>query len=142
MRLRRQRAATLEHMTPDEVMRWVAGHEKAWREGDAAAVQRLFTDDARYRPSPYDDANVGHDAIKAFWFDDEGEAFTMSASPVAVEGDTAVVQGYWSGMATRSARSISISGSSGSPTTAASTTSRSGPTGPASRSPPDRLVRV
>ncbi len=79
-------------MTPDEVMRWVAGHEKAWREGDAAAVQRLFTDDARYRPSPYDDANVGHDAIKAFWFDDEGEAFTMSASPVAVEGDAAVVR--------------------------------------------------
>jgi len=55
-------------------------------------VERLFTEDARYRPSPYDDSEVGHDAIKGFWLDDEDETFTVEAVPVAVEGDSAVVR--------------------------------------------------
>jgi len=79
-------------MDRDDVMRWVAGYEQAWRDGDLAAVERLFTDDARYRPSPYDESEVGHDAIKAFWLDDEGEVFTVQAEPVAVEGRHAVVR--------------------------------------------------
>ena len=35
---------------------------------------------------------VGHDAIKAFWLDDEDKVFAMDASVVAVEGDDAVVR--------------------------------------------------
>ena len=79
-------------MDRDEVMRWVARYEHAWRDGDVDAVERLFTDDARYRASPYEDPETGHEAIKAFWLDDEGETFTFAAAPVAVEGDTAVVR--------------------------------------------------
>ena len=79
-------------MTRADVMRWVAGYEQAWRDGDLEAVERLFTEDARYRPSPYDDSEVGHDAIKGFWLDDEDETFTVEAVPVAVEGDSAVVR--------------------------------------------------
>ncbi len=79
-------------MTRADVMRWVAGYEQAWRDGDLEAVERLFTEDARYRPSPYDDSEVGHDAIKGFWLDDEDETFTVAAVPVAVEGDSAVVR--------------------------------------------------
>jgi hypothetical protein len=73
-------------------MRWVAGYERAWRDGDLAGVERLFTEDAHYRPSPYDDPEIGHDAIKAFWLDDDGKMFTVQAAPVAVEGRTAVVR--------------------------------------------------
>jgi ketosteroid isomerase-like protein len=52
----------------DKVMRWVAGYERAWRDGDLDAVAELFTEDAaRYRPSPYEEAEVGHAAIRAFW---------------------------------------------------------------------------
>jgi hypothetical protein len=76
----------------DEVMRWVAGYERAWRDGDVVAVEALFSDNARYRPSPYDEAEIGHDAIKAFWLDDEAEVFTVHAEPVAVEGRQAVVR--------------------------------------------------
>jgi ketosteroid isomerase-like protein len=79
-------------MSTDEVMRWVAEYERAWRDGDLAAVERLFTEDARYRPSPYDESEIGHDAIKAFWLDDEGQTFTVDAEPVAVEGLNAVVR--------------------------------------------------
>jgi len=73
-------------------MRWVAGYERAWRSGDLDAVGELFTADARYRPSPYEEPKIGHAAIRAFWLDDDGESFTVVAEPVAVEGRDAVVR--------------------------------------------------
>jgi hypothetical protein len=63
-----------------------------WRNGDLDGVARLFTEDARYRRSPYEESNVGHAAIRAFWLDDEGKTFTMTAEPVAVDGADAVVR--------------------------------------------------
>ena len=79
-------------MNADDVMRWVAEYERAWREGDLAGVEQLFTEDAHYRPSPYEESEIGHEAIQAFWLDDEGTEFTVSAEPVAVEGHNAVVR--------------------------------------------------
>ncbi len=79
-------------MTRADVMRWVAGYEQAWRDGDLEAVETLFTEEARYRLSPYDESESGQDAIKALWLDDEGEVFTMEAEPVALEGRDAVVR--------------------------------------------------
>lgn len=73
-------------------MQWVADYERAWRSGDVSAVPRLFTDDASYRTSPYTEPRVGSAAIQAFWLDDEGRTFSVSAEPVAVEGRTAVVR--------------------------------------------------
>ena len=79
-------------MDRDGVVRWVAGYERAWREGDLDAVARLFTEDARYRRSPYEESEVGHARIRGFWRVDEGRAFTVAAEPVAVEGAAAVVR--------------------------------------------------
>ena len=73
-------------------MQWVAEYERAWRGGDVSGVTRLFTDDARYRPSPYEESMVGHAEIQAFWLDDEGRTFSVRAEPVAVEGRAAVVR--------------------------------------------------
>ena len=72
-------------------MRWVAEYERAWRDGDVSGVPRLFTDDARYRRSPYE-PHVGHEQIQAFWLDDHGRTFSVVAEPVAVEGRDAVVR--------------------------------------------------
>jgi ketosteroid isomerase-like protein len=76
----------------DRVMRWVAGYERAWREGDRDAIAELFTEDARYYTSPDADAEVGHAAIRALWLRDQGETFAVRAEPVAVEGRDAVVR--------------------------------------------------
>ena len=73
-------------------MEWVAEYERAWRDSDVSAVTRLFTDDARYRRSPYEDSMVGHAEILAFWLDDEGRTFSVVAEPIAVEGRDAVVR--------------------------------------------------
>jgi len=76
----------------DDVMRWVREYERAWRADDAGAVRELFTDDAAYRASPYEQPEVGHDAIEAFWLDGAGKEFSMDANVVAVERDVAVVR--------------------------------------------------
>jgi ketosteroid isomerase-like protein len=74
------------------VMTWVEGYEQAWRDSDAKAMQTLFTPDVRYRRSPYTPPLAGYEPLAEFWTQDENEVFTMSAEPVAVEGDTAVVR--------------------------------------------------
>jgi len=73
-------------------MRWVAEYERAWRSGDVDGVTRLFTEDARYLVSPYAEAKTGHGEIQAFWRDDEGRRFSVTAEPIAVEGRDAVVR--------------------------------------------------
>jgi len=79
-------------MDREGVMRWVADYERAWRAGDVPGVARLFTEDARYRISPYAEPKVGHADIQAYWLDDEGRTFEVVAEPVAVEGRDAVVR--------------------------------------------------
>ena len=79
-------------MDRDSVMSWVAGYERGWRANDLAAVRTLFTDDARYARSPGDEPETGHAAIESFWLEPPGTEFTMTADPVAVEGDRAVVR--------------------------------------------------
>lgn len=95
-------------MDSDDVMRWVAGYERAWRTGDRQAVTELFTDDARYRTTPYEEPKVGHAAIQAFWLEDEGTTFTVDAEPVAVEGRDAVVrlEVHYSGPRTQEYRDL------------------------------------
>jgi ketosteroid isomerase-like protein len=80
-------------MGRDEVMAWVGAYESAWRTSDAAAVERLFSEDATYLRSPYDEEPLhGHDAIRGFWRVDEDASFTVTAEPVAVDADAAVVR--------------------------------------------------
>ena len=55
-------------------------------------VEWLFTEDARYRPSPYEEPEVGHTAIRAFWLDDASGVFTVRAEALAVEGRCTVVR--------------------------------------------------
>ena len=79
-------------MDREGAARWVGDYERAWRDDDAGAVERLFTADAAYRRSPYEPSEVGHDAIKAFWLEDSGRRFSMDATVLAVDHDVAVVR--------------------------------------------------
>lgn len=63
----------------------------AWRGDDVDAVELLFTPNVRYKTSPYSEPKRGHDEVKAFWLDDQGETFTVTYDPIAVEDDRAVV---------------------------------------------------
>jgi ketosteroid isomerase-like protein len=74
---------------------WIDGYERAWRTAGTETLASLFTDDATYSMSPYEDAVRGLPAIADLWDRErEGpdESFTMSWEHVAFEGDIAVVR--------------------------------------------------
>jgi uncharacterized protein (TIGR02246 family) len=83
-------------LTLDE---WVEAYARAWRDKDADAVVRLFTEDAEYRSSPFREPHVGSDGIRAYW---EGATSTQQSADVRmgtpfVAGDLVVVE-WWTTM--------------------------------------------
>jgi ketosteroid isomerase-like protein len=77
------------------VRRWVENYERAWRTPGTAEISTLFTIDATYLHSPYEEPVVGVDAIARMWEEDrEGsnELFTLSTELVAVDEPMAVVR--------------------------------------------------
>ena len=77
------------------VGRWVRGYEAAWRAPGTDALAGLFTPDAVYLQSPYEEPVVGLAAIGRMWVDERDgpdEIFTLRHEIVAVEGAAAVVR--------------------------------------------------
>jgi SnoaL-like domain len=77
------------------VRRWLAGYEAAWRAPGTTGLEALFTGDAAYLHSPYEQPTTGLDAIKRMWEEDRDgpeEVFTLATDVLAVEGPTAVVR--------------------------------------------------
>jgi ketosteroid isomerase-like protein len=78
-----------------DIADWVAAYERAWRTAGTESLARLFTPDATYQASPFEDRQRGLAAIADLWeAEREGpdEAFTLWTEVVAVEGDTGVVR--------------------------------------------------
>jgi len=74
---------------------WLTGYEAAWRSAGTEALAALFTSDAVYLQSPYEQPVTGLDAIKRMWEEErEGpdEVFTIATDIIAVDGPTAVVR--------------------------------------------------
>jgi len=77
------------------VSRWLAGYEAAWRAPGTEDLAGLFTSEATYLQSPYDQPVVGLDAIGRMWEEErEGpdEVFTLAMEILAVDGPVAVVR--------------------------------------------------
>ena len=82
-------------MTRASVGAWIGAYERAWRTAGTESLGVLFTEDATYRMSPYEETATGLPAIAELWERErEGtdEPFEMGSEVVAVEGDTAVVR--------------------------------------------------
>ena len=78
-----------------QLLAWVDGYERAWRSADSELLAGLFTDDAEYLVTPYDEPAVGLEAIRGLWDDKRtgpDEVFTMRAEVVACSGDTGVAR--------------------------------------------------
>ena len=77
------------------VSQWLADYEAAWRAPGTEGLAGIFTDDASYRQSPYEEPVVGLDAIKRMWDEERDgpdEVFTLATEILAVDGPTAVVR--------------------------------------------------
>jgi SnoaL-like domain len=79
----------------EKVASWVGLYERAWRAAGTDALRGVFTEEAIYRMSPYEEPAVGLEAIGDLWERErEGpeEEFEMRHEIVATEGTTAVVR--------------------------------------------------
>jgi mannose-6-phosphate isomerase-like protein (cupin superfamily) len=82
-------------VTPEQLLGWVNGYERAWRTAGTDGLRDLFTDDAEYLGSPYDKPVVGLAAISRMWDEDRNgpdEVFTMTTEVVACQGSTGVAR--------------------------------------------------
>jgi len=79
----------------ERVDAWIERYERAWRTAGTEPLGELFTVDATYRMSPYEEPAAGLEAIAALWERERkgpDEAFEMRHEVVAVEADTAVAR--------------------------------------------------
>ena len=77
------------------VRRWLAHYEAAWRAPGTDRLAELFTHDAIYLQSPYEQPVTGLDAIQRMWEKERAgpdEVFTLATQIIAVDGPTAVVR--------------------------------------------------
>ena len=77
------------------VSRWLAGYEAAWRAPGTDGLTGLFTADATYLQSPYEQPVAGLGAIRRMWDEQRGgpaEVFTLATEILAVDGPVAVVR--------------------------------------------------
>jgi hypothetical protein len=77
------------------VSAWLDAYVAAWKSYDPAAIGDLFTADAAYAYSPFDEPIRGREAIVASWLDQPDAPGTYDAryEPVAIEGGLAIATG-------------------------------------------------
>ena len=79
----------------DRFTSWIDAYEAAWRTAGTGALTQLFTEDASYRPGPFELTVSGLDAIAEFWEatrDGPDEVFSLTYELVAAQGDIGVAR--------------------------------------------------
>ena len=66
---------------------WLSAYGKCWESGDSKGITELFTDNAHYFETPFDEPMVGIKAIEQYWREGAAQAqkeVTFNFSAVAV----------------------------------------------------------
>ncbi len=93
-------------LTAQHVQDWLDAYARAWETYDPDQIAGLFSEHAEYRWHPYDEPELGRDAIVHAWINPGGNASDRDAPgtylgeyrPYAVDGNRAVAIGtstYW-----------------------------------------------
>jgi ketosteroid isomerase-like protein len=74
---------------------WLRAYVSAWKSYDPAAIGALFTEDAIYRPTPFDEPIEGRAAIVKSWLEnrDAPGSYDGTYQPIVVDGDLVVANG-------------------------------------------------
>ena len=82
-------------MNRESVQLWLDKYVEAWRTYDRAQIGNLFSEDALYFYSPFDDPLRGRETIATDWLKEPNATGSWEAHyvPVAVEGNVGVAQG-------------------------------------------------
>ena len=82
-------------LTEAEFAAWLSKYGAAWEGRDPEAVMKIFTPDASYRETPYQDPLVGRPAIGEYWRIQAVERqrnVTFTSTVFAVTGDTGLAR--------------------------------------------------
>ena len=84
-------------MNRESLQIWLDKYVEAWQTYEPAQIGNLFSEDALYFYSPFDEHNPvrGRDAIVSAWLEEPDAVGSWEARyvPVAVEGNVGVAQG-------------------------------------------------
>jgi ketosteroid isomerase-like protein len=74
---------------------WLDRYVGAWRSGDRAEIEALFSPDANYYYGPYREPVQGREAIAADWTEspDAPGSWEAEYRPLAIDGDVGVATG-------------------------------------------------
>lgn len=54
-------------LTMRELSSWLEAYGEAWESRDADAAAEIFSDDATYRVTPYEEPHIGKDGVRNYW---------------------------------------------------------------------------
>lgn len=79
-----------------DLIRWLERYGRAWEARDAAAAAALFTEDARYRETPWAEPFEGREGVAAYWkrVTPDQDNIEFGFEVLAVSGNTGFAQ--WS----------------------------------------------
>lgn len=91
---------------------WLKAYGRAWEERDPDAAAALFTDEADYYETPFDEPFSGREAIFAYWADvpKYQNAIRFRYEILAVTGDTGIARWWCDFNRLPSGRSVSLDG--------------------------------
>jgi ketosteroid isomerase-like protein len=92
---------------------WLNAYGAAWQAGDAQAVTGLFTEDARYHETPFNDPLLGREAIFEYWTAGPGRAqrdVRFSCQPLAVTDGVGIARWQTSFVRARSGNEVELDG--------------------------------
>jgi uncharacterized protein (TIGR02246 family) len=54
-------------LTMSELSKWLDAYGAAWESRDADAAANIFSEDATYQVTPYEEPHVGQDGVRNYW---------------------------------------------------------------------------
>jgi nuclear transport factor 2 (NTF2) superfamily protein len=89
---------------------WLARYGRAWETADPDAAAALFTEDATYRETPFDEVMKGRDAIRRYWQEIPDTQRDISFAWDVVATDPVVVRWRAGWVRIRDGRAITLDG--------------------------------
>jgi ketosteroid isomerase-like protein len=100
--------ATAERLTSASFERWLAGYEQAWESRDAARAAELFTPDARYQETPFDEPKKGQAGVHQYWSSVTADQrnIDFESQIIGVNGQTGIA--HWSATCTSASTGVPL----------------------------------
>jgi uncharacterized protein (TIGR02246 family) len=89
-------AVRQEELNRPDLESWLERYGRAWERKDPNAAITLFTEDATYRETPFDEVMSGREAIRAYWqqIPDTQDDISFGSEVLHAGGDRAFVH-WW-----------------------------------------------